>query len=117
MNTQEKAIIIARLADEQKGMDIQILDVTQTCNFTDFFVIVTCNSAPQLRGIGQKIERALREEHVRPFATAGYDTSSWVVLDYADVVVHLLSREARDYYQLERLWIEASRVDWMAAAS
>ena len=82
------------------------------CNFADYFVIATCNSTLQLRGLGHKIERELRESGVRPFKVAGYDTTTWIVQDYGDVVVHLFSVEAREHYRLENLWRDAPRIDW-----
>lgn len=114
MDSKEKAIQIARLADENKAGQIRILDVSRFCNFTDIFVIATCGSSLQLRSLGRRIEKELREEGERPISCAGYDTTSWVVLDYADVVVHLFSAEAREYYRIDRLWRDGVEVDWAA---
>lgn len=110
MKPKEKAIAIAHLADEQKAADIRILDVSKICNFTDVFVIATCASALQLRSLGHKIERRLREQGVRPISVVGYDTTRWVVADYGDVVVHLLSPDAREYYRIDRLWRDGRRI-------
>ena len=113
MNTREIAVEIAWLADEQKARDIAVLDVRNVCNFTDYFVVATCDSTPQLRALGHKVQRHLREKGVRPYAVAGYETTTWIVEDYGDVVLHLFSPAARDYYEFERLWNDAARVEWM----
>jgi ribosome-associated protein len=112
LKTKDLSILIAQAADAQKATDVVILDVHRLCNFTDSFVIATCDSGPQLRAAAGKIEEALRDADEKPFASAGYETGSWVVLDCGDVVVHLLSQETRDYYQLEALWNDAKRVAW-----
>lgn len=105
----------ARLADEQKATDIVVLDMRKVCSFTDGFLIATCDSTPQMRGLAQRIERNLREEGPRPLGTSGYDSTAWLVLDYGDFLVHLFSREARMYYKLDNLWKDAPRVEWTPA--
>ena len=117
MNAQERAITIARLADDQKASDIVILNVSEKCNFTDYFVIATCSSPPQLRSLARKVRDKLREMKLRPYRTAGYETTTWIVHDYGDVVVHLFGPETRDYYRLDQLWGDAEKVGWVAAAS
>jgi ribosome-associated protein len=111
-SANETALAIARLADENKADNIVVLRVGGVCSFTDYFVVATCASSLQLRGLGHKIERHLREYGVRPFKVAGYETTTWIVQDFGDVVVHLFSVEARDHYRLEKLWRDAPRIDW-----
>ncbi|MBN1866608.1 ribosome silencing factor [Candidatus Sumerlaeota bacterium] len=116
-SASERAVAIARLADENKAENVVVLQVGEACNFTDYFVIASCASTLQLRGLGHKIERHLREYGVRPFKVAGYDTATWIVQDFGDVVVHLFSIEARDHYRLEKLWRDGPRVEWAPAPS
>jgi len=111
LKAKEKALAIARIADENKASDIRILDVGRLCNFTDIFVIATCASAPQLRAVGHKIERRMREAGDRAISAVGYETTSWVVADFGDVVVHLFSPEAREYYRLDRLWRDGKGIE------
>lgn len=112
---REMAILIAQQADELKAENIVVLDVQHTCTFARFFVLATANSSPHLHALGHRIVRQLRDLGPRPYNAAGFDTSTWVVLDYADVVVHIQSADARDYFRLERLWADAERVEWAAA--
>lgn len=116
MNSRDKAITIARLADEHKATNIRVLDVGGVCNFADLFVIATCASPPQLRALGQRTQRRLRELGERPISVVGLDTTTWVVADYGDVVAHFLSAEARDYYRIDRLWRDGTLVEWMERA-
>jgi ribosome-associated protein len=112
METSEKAALAARIADEHKADNIAVLDVTGICNFTDCFVVLSCASSLQLRGIAHRIERGLREHGVRTISSSGYNTSGWIVLDYGDVVIHLFHPETRGYYRLESLWADAKKVKW-----
>lgn len=86
------------------------------CNFTDYFVIATGMSRQQLHAIGQHVEEVLKAKGYRAYTVDGYGTSTWLVLDYGDVVVHVFSPESRRYYDLERLWGDARTVAWCAAA-
>lgn len=112
METFEKAVLAARIADEMKAENIAVLDVTGICNFTDCFLVLSCGSSLQLRGVAHKIERALREHGIRAISSSGYNTTGWIVLDYGDVVIHLFHPETRGYYRLESLWADAKKVKW-----
>jgi ribosome-associated protein len=89
------------------------LDLAGISSFTDFFVICSANSEPQLKAIAGEIETRLREEHgPRAVAIDGFPASQWIVLDYLEVVVHIFHREKRGFYSLEDLWGDATRVAW-----
>ena len=118
-NTAEslsKALIIAKLADNQKAQDVVVLDVAEHCSFADYFVVATCLSSPQLRGLGHRIQRALREIGHRPMNASGLDSGNWAILDFADVIVHLFTADGRDHYRIEDLWSRADRIDWLEKA-
>lgn len=94
-----------------------MLDLRGISSFTDFFVICSATSEPQLKAIAGEIESRLKEEHTtRPVAVDGFPASQWIVLDYLQVVVHVFHRDKRDFYSLEDLWGDAPRVEWEAAA-
>jgi len=112
MSARDKAVEVARIADDQKAEAIVALDVKGQCNFTDFFVVATCDSSVQLRAVSRRIQHELREIGCRPIADNDTASHSWVIVDYGDVVVHLFSTESREYYRLESLWADARRVDW-----
>jgi len=89
-----------------------VLDLRGISTFTDFFVICSATSEPQLKAIANEIETELKEKHaIRPVAIDGFPASQWVVLDYLQVVVHIFHRGKRDFYSLEDLWGDAPRVE------
>jgi ribosome-associated protein len=95
-------------AVDRKGQDVLLLDLRGLTSATDWFLLATGESDVQVRSIAERIEARLREEHdVRPWHVEGLQTARWVLLDYVDFVVHVFHREARDYYQLDRLWGDA----------
>jgi len=107
MESKDKARYAARLADDKKASEILILDVEGMCNFTDFFVMCTGHSALQLRAIAEAIETDFKKEGITPLAVQGQGRANWIVLDFGDVVVHVMNEEARSYYALENLWGDA----------
>lgn len=90
-----------------------MLDLAGISSFTDFFVICSASSEPQLKAIASEIEARLRDEHnVRASAIDGFPASQWIVLDYLEVVVHIFHRDKRAFYSLEDLWGDAPRIAW-----
>ena len=95
-----------------------LLDLRGISSFTDFFVICSASSEPQLKAIANEIETRLKEDRaVRAAAVDGFPASQWIVLDYLEVVVHIFHRDKRAFYSLEDLWGDALRVEWQAAAA
>jgi ribosome-associated protein len=110
--SREVAIAAARAAADKQAVDIVILDVRELIVITDYFVIATASSRRQIRSVVDEIERAVREEEGKPIRREGEPEGGWWLLDYFDVVVHVFGEEERDYYDLERLWRDAPRVEW-----
>ena len=111
MDSRKLALLCRELADNKKAEDIVILDVRELSSVTDYFVIASGTSEPHLRAIVDEITDKLREdEHLRPKAIDGTLQTSWVVLDYFDVIVHVMRQDVRDRYDLETLWGDAPRV-------
>ena len=102
----------ALAAADKNALDIEVLDVGDLLIITDFFVITSGASDRQVAAIFESIEERLREKGVRPLGVEGEKEAKWVVLDYGSVVVHIFQTEQREYYQLERLWRDAPRIDW-----
>jgi ribosome-associated protein len=96
-------------ARDKKAFDIVVLDLRKAGGFTDFFVICTGANPRQISAIADAVREALKQEGERPGITEGTDASAWVLLDYFNFVVHVFSRECRAFYDLERLWGDASR--------
>ena len=95
-----------------------MLDLRTISTFTDFFVICSATSEPQLKAIANEIETRLKEDHrIRPVAIDGFPASQWIVLDYLQVVVHVFHRDKRAFYSLEDLWGDAPSLQWEKAAT
>ena len=111
MDSKKLAQLCRDCADNKKAENIVILDVRRLSSVTDYFVIVSGTSEPHLRAIVDEITDQLREEHgLRPVRMDGTIHGAWVVLDYFDVIVHVMRQDARDRYDLESLWGDAKRV-------
>ncbi len=95
-----------------------MLDLREISTFTDFFVICSAASEPQLKAIAGEIEARLKEDHkIRAAAVDGFPASQWIVLDYMQVVVHVFHKEKRAFYSLEDLWGDAPRIAWETMAT
>ncbi len=111
MDSRKLALLCRELADNKKAEDIVILDVRKLSSITDYFVIASATSEPHLRAVVDEITDKLREaEGVRPRAVDGKLPTQWLVLDYFDVIVHVMRADMRDRYDLEGLWGDAPRV-------
>ncbi len=105
------AATVRRLHEE--GGNIVVLDLREISTFTDFFVICSASSEPQLKAIAGEIEVRLKEDHATPpSAVDGFPASQWIVLDYMQVIVHIFHAEKRAFYALEDLWGDAPRLAW-----
>jgi ribosome-associated protein len=111
MDSRKLALLCRKLADNKKADDIAILDVRELSSVTDYFVIASGNSDPHLRAIVDEISDTLRTDHeLRPNAIDGTLHTAWIVLDYFDVIVHVMRADMRQRYDLETLWGDAPRV-------
>lgn len=111
MDSRKLALLCRKLADQKKAENIVVLDVREISSITDYFVLASGTSEPHLRAIAEQISDGLREDHgLRPRAVDGTPQAAWLVLDYFDVIVHLMRAEARSRYDLEGLWGDAPRV-------
>jgi ribosome-associated protein len=111
MDSRKLALLCRELADHKKAEDIVILDVRGLSSVTDYFVLASGSSEPHLRAIVEEIRDQLRERHeIRPRAVDGTLQAAWIVLDYFDVIVHVMREELRERYDLETLWGDAPRV-------
>ena len=113
MEAKELALACARGADGIQAENIRVWDMRGVSNLTDFMVICSGNSMPHLRAVLRDVD-AYVEEHTgtKPVHVEGKADTRWVVLDYIDVMVHVMHQELRDYYGLEQLWADAKEVTW-----
>ena len=111
MDSRKLALLCRELAENRKAEDIVILDMRELSSVTDYFVLASGTSEPHLRAIVEEITEKLREEHnLRPRAVDGTLQASWVVLDFFDVIVHIMRQDIRERYDLETLWGDAPRL-------
>ncbi|HMQ05349.1 MAG TPA: ribosome silencing factor [Pyrinomonadaceae bacterium] len=104
--------LAARCASEKKGVDLKILDLRPIASFTEFFLVVTGLNQRQVQAIADEITEQLKKlSRARPSRVEGYTTAEWVLLDYGDFIVHVFDKEAREFYDLERLWRDARKVE------
>lgn len=103
--------IALKAADDKKAHDCVALDISGIASFASRFLIVTGDSARQNQAVADEVEKALAEAGRRPEHVEGYRNAEWILLDYGDLVVHIFSRTARTYYDLERLWRDGRRLD------
>jgi ribosome-associated protein len=117
MDSKKLALLCREFADNKKAEDLLVLDVRKLSSVTDFFVIVSGTSSPHLRAIVNEITDKLRADHdLRARAMDGNMNGDWVVLDYFDVIVHVMRAEVRARYDLEGLWGDAPQVKLKAPA-
>lgn len=111
MDAKNLALLCRELADNKKAENLLVLDVRKLSSVTDYFVIVSGSSSPHLRAIVNEIADKLRtEEGLRPRAFDGNINGDWVVLDYFDVIVHVMRADVRERYDLEGLWGDAPQI-------
>ncbi len=107
----QAAMAAVEAAQALKAEEVVLLDLRGIATFTDFFVICSGTSQRQVRAIADRIDEKLRANRYSLLHQEGYEEGSWVLLDYVDLVVHVFFPETRDYYDLERLWADAPRMD------
>ena len=110
MSTRDKALLCAREASRYKALDLVLLDVTGLTSFTDFFLICSGKSSRQVQGLADNLEASLAALGIKPLGVEGRNEGHWVLMDYADVVIHIFYEPVRTFYDLESLWSDATRV-------
>jgi ribosome-associated protein len=116
--SQAIATAAAEAARDKQAADVAVLDVAALLTITDYFVICSVASGPQLKAVTEAVEERIRTGlDRRPVRREGDAEGGWLLLDYIDVVVHVFGEEEREYYDLERLWSDAPRPAWAAAGA
>ena len=104
MNSTEKAELVAKALDDKKGTDIVILDVGEKTSIADKFVICSCTSSTQVKACADNAEELLSEAGEPVHHVEGYSAGNWVLLDFGDVIAHVMTQETREFYDIERLY-------------
>lgn len=116
LETEDAVTIAAHAAGEKKATDLVVLDLRKAASFTEYFLICTGASTRQVQAISNAVEEALLKSNRRPGHIEGYSSAEWILLDYGDFIVHVFSPASRRFYDLERLWRDAPRVEIKADA-
>ncbi len=103
------AVAIAKAALDKKGEDVTVLDVRGLTSYADYFVVVTADSDRQASAIAEHLEDTMKKLGVTKVGVEGYETGRWILVDYGDVVAHVMNKESRGFYDLEGLWADAPR--------
>lgn len=103
----ERVEIIKNALEDKKASDIEILDVSKQTSLGDYFIIASCQSSVQVRACVDEVEEKMLEAGFPAKHKEGYRGGSWILIDYGDIIVHVMQQEARDFYSIERLWDEA----------
>jgi ribosome-associated protein len=112
-DANHRAIAAAVAADAKNAHDTVVLDVGDIIGITDLFVLTSAANTRQVRTVVDEIEHVLkRDAQIAPGSVEGLDDASWVLLDYGDVIVHVFLTDTRAFYDLDKLWADAPRVDW-----
>src|SRR6266852_9057080 len=112
LQTRQQVSRAVKAVESKKADDVVILEMDQASGaFTDYFIVCSGTNPRQIQAISDEVERGLAESGQRPSSVEGYKQAEWVLLDYVDFVVHIFSEQARKFYDLERLWKSASRLE------
>lgn len=108
--SKEMAGIVYHALDEKKGEDIKILDISHISIMADYFIIASGGSQPQINALMENVQEKMNQAGYQVKRIEGNRNSSWVLMDYGDVVVHVFNREDRLFYDLERIWCDGKNV-------
>jgi ribosome-associated protein len=114
LTSQENVLLLARAAEEARGLDIVVLEVGHLLPICDYFLLCHSRSTVHAQAICDQIDEAAQQAGLRLHHREGGGQGEWVILDYLGVVVHVFSEQARKFYGLERLWADAPKLDLSA---
>ena len=113
-NAKELACEIAKVLDSKKARDIKIIHVEEKTVIAEYFVICTGNSSTQVKALAGEVEFKMEERGVSPYNVEGRDNNSWIIVDYSHVLVHVFSRESREFYNLDNLYGDAEEIEFLS---
>ncbi|MGN0452692.1 MAG: ribosome silencing factor [Ruminococcus sp.] len=111
MTEFELAIEAAKILSDKKGRDISVIKITDVSTLADYMVFATGNNSTHVKSLADELEHQLKGMGRHTDHIEGYRSDSWILLDYSDVIVHIFSDEAREYYSLDRLWQDGEPID------
>ena len=111
MDSKEKMLIAYRALDEKKGEDIKVIDISGVSVMADYFVIATASSPNQVQAMTDNVEEKMHKAGIAMKQMEGNKSSSWILMDYGDVIIHVFDKGNRLFYDLERIWKDGKTVD------
>ena len=111
MEPKELALKIARLLDEKKAIDVTVIDISPKASFADYFVMASAGSERQMDSLVDNVEDVLEPMGIFPRSVEGKKSSGWILMDYGDIVVNVMTVEMREKYNIERIWGDCSNVE------
>ena len=109
--SRPRALLIAQAGLDKKAEDVLVLDVRGLTSYADYFVLMTADSERQAGAIADSVDEKMKANGSTRVGAEGYETGRWILIDYGDVVAHVMSRDARGFYDLEGLWADAPRFE------
>ena len=104
MESEKKVEIIKNALEDKKASDIEVLNVSEQTSLGDYFVVASCQSTVQVRACVDEVEEKMQDAGIVVLHKEGYQGGSWILMDYGDVIVHVMQQETREFYDIERLW-------------
>ena len=111
MTSSELAKLAVQILEDKKGEDVSVLDIRDVTVIADYFVLATGGNPSQIEAMTEAVEEAFYREGLEARNKEGYQSKSWVLMDYGDVIIHIFDRENRVFYDLERIWKDGKKVD------
>jgi ribosome-associated protein len=107
LESKELVEIVVEHIQDKKGYDIKVLDLRELSAMADYFIICSADANVQVKAIADEVDKKLRKDGIKCYHREGYNSLNWVLLDYFDVIVHVFKKDAREFYNLEKLWGDA----------
>ena len=111
MTSLDTALLAVKALDGKKGLDIQVIEISDISVLADYMVIATGNSSTHVKALADEVEYQLDKAGISVSHIEGYRSNTWILLDYIDVIVNVFDNEARDFYDLDRMWQDSKPVD------
>ncbi len=111
MDSKKVAKIIVDALDDKKAINIKVIDISKISILADYFVIAGGNNDNQVKALADNVEEELYKNQIEPKQIEGYDNANWVLMDYRDVIVHIFNEDERLFFDLERVWSDATEVN------
>ena len=111
MELTEQVKTAVRVLDEKLAEEIVLLNISEVTTIGDYFIIATGKNVNHVRALSDYVSEELAKSKVFTRQTEGYDAGNWILMDYGDFIIHLFDKESRSYYDLERIWRDAEKIE------